>query len=218
MRLRSDGLRLETTNVETCPRPLHRWIQLLRALSYVASRGATITIDGLGSIPKLTLPWDSCVDGPDVEHLPRLTRFVDGWQRLLDTAGVKSNAALSLNDIWNASSAEIAVDMLLNPTPITRLEFHGIEDVGAAEPLEALIFGTCRISDAAVSYSAKVTLQPIGETPGDYRSSAFTILHLQPAVDDEVAHSEEQCARHGLRISINQKHLQLEHPAQLRDQ
>lgn len=207
VRCRPDGLRFETTHVEASPRPLDRWVLLLRALSHVASGQGNITIAGVGSLPTLTLSLDGAMDGPYVEDLPRLAHFVEGWQQLLNSAGVKSITELAMGELWKASSARAIVEMLLNPKPRTRLEIQQIDGMDSAASVEALLFGTCRLADAAISYCAKVQLAATHETRWKYRSTAFTLLDIRRAVEDDAVYGEEQCTRHGMAIALNHKDL-----------
>jgi hypothetical protein len=204
LKFNADGMNFETIGAfDTSLRPLQRWTELIRALCHMTTGRGTITIFESGHFPRITLPMDQALEGPYVEQLPHLIQFLDGWQKLLGMAGVKSSAPFSMEDIWGSSNAGLAVDVLFNAAPTAYFELQTPGEDGLVGSVDALYFNSCKLGDAAVSYSVKVTLEPTNDPLWRYRSTSFTPLDVRPAVDDIEEYGEEQVAAHGLKILIN---------------
>src|SRR5258708_22769810 len=116
LKFRADGMNFETTGAfDISLRPLQRWTELIRALSHMATGRGVITIFESGRFPRITLPVEQPIEGPCIEQLPQLAQFLDGWQKLLSMAGVKSSATFSMEEICDSPGAGFAVDVLCNP-------------------------------------------------------------------------------------------------------
>lgn len=183
---------------------LDAWATLVRALSYLADGTARLSIDWeTGGGSSLTLPVDQPVDGPYLDQIPAITKLLDGWQRLLELAGLKSVEPFAFDAIWDANPAAMAVDMLLNPAPIAFFEFDSLEGAIEAELVEAIYFNSCRFADASISYCVQVTLQAEGKASARYRSMKFKPLDVRPAVSDLEEYGMEQAHSHGLMVVIH---------------
>ena len=156
-----------------------------------------------GGGPSLTLPVDQPVDGPYLDQLPAITKLLDGWQRLLELAGLKSVEPFAFDLIWDSSPAGMAVDMLLNPDPVAFFEFDNLEGAVEAESVEAIYFNSCSFADASIIYCVQVTLRADGEAGARYRSTKFKPLDVRPAVSDLEEYGMEQAHSHGLTIVIH---------------
>lgn len=203
--IRPNGLNLQTEGIfDIARRPLARWAQLVRGLNHLASGDGTITLaPASGRIPAFTLPADAPLDGPFIEQLPSVLRFLDGWQTLLDMVGVVSEAHFGIDEIWDGSAAGIAVDMLLNVNPLARLEFGDLQGVVGPGPADVLYFNSCRFAGAGISYAVKVTLEPTGDADWRYRSTNFERLDVRPIVSDLAEYGEELAAAHGIPMAID---------------
>lgn len=183
---------------------LDAWAKLVRALSYLANGTARLAIDWMseGRSP-LTLPVDQPVDGPYLDLLPAITKLLDGWQRLLELAGLKSVESFAFDAIWDANAAAMAVDILLNPAPIAFFEFDSLNGAVEGELVEAIYFNSCRFTDASISYCVQVTLQADDSTSGRYRSIKFKPLDVRPVVSDLEEYGMERAHSSGLSVVIH---------------
>lgn len=202
---REEGLNFQTSGIfGDGLKTLDAWATLVRALSYLADGTARLSIEwNVGSGTSLTLPVDQRLDGPYLDQIPAITKLLDGWQRLLELAGVKSVERFAFDAIWDASSAGMAVDMLLNPAPIAFFEFDNLEGAVEAQSVEAIYFNSCGFAEASISYCVQVTLQTDGEAGGRYRSINFKPLDVRPAVSDLEEYGMEQAHSHGLTVVIH---------------
>ena len=179
----------------------------------MADGGARLTIEPkLPYAPSLSLPVEQQLDGPYLHQLPAMTKFLDGWQRLLEVAGVKSIEPFAFETIWGANAAAMAVDVLLNPTPLAFFEFDSLDGAVEGQSAEAIYFNSCIFAGAAISYSVKITLQATAEANGCYRSTAFKPLDVRPAVFDLEEYGMEQAHRQGLTVVINPANLTMVNP------
>jgi hypothetical protein len=101
-----------TGDFDTTLRPLSAWLPLARALAYLASGGGVITLTP-ASTPdaRFTLPATSKLDGPYLEQLPEWVRILVGWERMLNLAGTRASKPFSLQDLWAARGAQLAVEL-----------------------------------------------------------------------------------------------------------
>ena len=215
---RSDGLNFQTSDTFSSGiKTLDAWATLVRALSYLADGTGCLSIEPNAlDAPLLSLPVEQLLDGPYLDQLPVMTKFLDGWQRLLEVAGMKSAEPFAFETIWDASTAAMAVDMLLNPAPIAFFAFDSLEVAEEAESVEAIYFNSCTFAGTAISYSVKITLQATTEAGGRYRSTAFKPLDVRPAVSDLEAYGMEQAHRRGLTVVINPANVTMVNPNEQR--
>lgn len=184
-------------------RSLGAWIQLLRALAHFASGGGVITLTPATPIEApITLPMTGTLEGPYLRELPGWTRVLEGWERLLALAGVRSSQPFPLPDIWEARSVALAVD-LFSDAPTAWFAFDRAEIGGEEGAIEAVYINTASLADASVSYAVKVTLGTSTSQPAEYRSTRFEPLDARPAVADLQDYAEELAGRHGLVVVIN---------------
>lgn len=201
--LDAEASRFQTTgNFVTSVRSLQRWIDLVRALSHVTTSGGSIHIR-YQEVPAHSFGLQGRLDGPCVEQLPQLLQFLNGWRQLLSIAGIQSTAQFSLEDIWNSSQAQLAVDILLSREPISYFSFQLVSQVSSGPTVEALYYNSCKLAAAAISYAARMTLQRTSDAACTYRSVAFTPLDVRPAVHAPAEYAKEQAAQHGLSIVID---------------
>lgn len=182
-------------------RTLGEWAPIVRALHHLASGKGSLSFlfGGKASAP-LTLPMSERLNGPYLDQMPNLLRFIEGWTRLADMAGVLAIEPFSLKDLWAAAGVQVAADMMTNPNS-TVVFAYDIDAFDAGEgPVEALYFNTCRLADAALSYCVKVRFERI---EGEYRSAGFTPLDARPAVEDLLAYAETQADAAGIRVLIH---------------
>ncbi|MET4212833.1 hypothetical protein [Bradyrhizobium sp. LA2.1] len=160
VRITRGGAKFETArDLDNVQRSLEQHAELARALSLMAVGQAELTISGNSRIPSISLPVGDLLSGPYIDELPAISRFLDGWQMLLSKAGVASGVPFNFDEIWTADEAQVAVEMLVNPRPVMRLEFQRLSDDDGPQSLEALLFRTCSLADATLTYSAKITFE-----------------------------------------------------------
>lgn len=205
----------ETTGIfNECGRTLDEWTTLIRALSYLASGTGTLSITrDSGEVVVSSLPVAMPLDGPYIEQLPDLVRFLEGWQQLIAKAGLTSVARFPMDAIWDGREAGLAVDLLLNPQPRGYFEFESLEGLRIEEAVEAVYFNSCALADASISYSVRVTLEPTGALPWRYRSTRFQPMDVRPAVLDLDEYGAAQAAASHIEVLINPANVTLTAPS-----
>ncbi|MER9002554.1 hypothetical protein NKI15_02830 [Mesorhizobium sp. M0862] len=124
IRLTPEGLRFESVgSIDEARHSLDEWAELLRALTLLSTKQATLAIAGNARIPSITLAADQPITGPYIAEIPLISEFADGWLRLLASAGLRSNVTFEFDEFWGANDARMAVDILLNPKPVAHFEF-----------------------------------------------------------------------------------------------
>ncbi len=206
---RKEGVNFETSDTFGGGlKILDAWATLIRALSYLAGNNARISIEMKASDASLlSLPVELPLNGPYLDQLPAMTKFLDGWQRLLEVVGMRSIEPFAFEAIWDANAAAMAVDMLLSPNPVASLEFDALDGVMAASSVEAIYFNSCSFGGSSISFCVQVTLKSTGADGGCYRSSAFKPLDVRAAVANIEEYGMEEAHRLGLTIVINPSNL-----------
>lgn len=202
---KEEGLNFQTSGVfGDGLKTLDAWANLVRALSYLASGTARLAIDwGTKGRSSLTLPVDQPIDGPYLDQLPAITKLLDGWQRLLELAGLKSAEPFAFDAIWDANAVAMAVDILLSPASIAFFEFDSLDGAVEGELVEAIYFNSCSFADTSISYCVQVTLKAEDESGGRYRSVKYKPLDVRPAVSDLEEYGMEQAHNNGLSVVIH---------------
>jgi hypothetical protein len=206
-----DRLEMETNGTLAAERhTLDEWTLLLRGLSYLASGTATIELSFRGIRIAPTRIAEGAVSGPNIDQLPRLLEFLERWRRLLDIAGVAQRPGFAVNDIWNAETAWMALDIMFNPTPLARLEFDAISGVGDADELEALYFNSCEFAGTSISYALKAVLERSVPDVNAFTSKRFELLDARSAVIDLDEYGANIANVRGLQIVIDPKKVLME--------
>lgn len=207
IRMRQSQLNLESVGrFDEDARPLARWRQFARALSYMKQGGASMTLTGNERIPAMTLPVTGPLTGPYQDELPELCQFLDGWTRLLDFAGFPSGADISFDEIWEAKSARLAVDLAFNPSTRGFIELQAVE-ADAPDRIEGLYFDNAVLGDAAISYCLKIVFERTGEEPYTHRSASFEPVDARPIVADLSEYGAEQAELHKPNVMIDPRNL-----------
>lgn len=185
-------------------RSLGGWIALMRGLTYLASGDGVMTLTP-ASTPdaRLTLPMSSKLDGPYLDQLPDWLRFLLGWERLLSLAGISAGEAFSIQDLWAARDAALAVE-LFGDRPSRAWFAFDRKNIGQpVSPVDAIYINTATLAGASVSYGVKITLEPNESAPREYRSTRFQPLDVRPAVPDLQDYAEDLADMHSLTIVIS---------------
>jgi hypothetical protein len=205
MKFGSDSVAFASTgSIETTLRRLSAWIPLVRGLVYLAGADGAITLTS-SSVPdaRVTLPMTSALEGPYVEQLPELLRLLVGWERLITMAGTLASEPFSLQDVWAARRAALAVELFGDQPPRASFAFNR-EDLGdPTDAVRAIYIDTAALGGAAISFGFKVTLEPSQDAPGEYRSTHFQPVDVRPAVPDLQDYAEDLVDEHGLKIIIH---------------
>lgn len=191
-------------------RTLEQHAELARALSLMASGHAEITISENGRIPSISLPIGEFLSGPLVDQLPAISKFLDGWEMLLSKAGVGSGDRFNFDEIWTADEARIAVEMLLSPKPAMRMEFQSLANGDQAHPVEAILFRTCALGSASLTYSVKVTFEQSNDPVWRYRSATFKALDVRPKGEDLEEYGFDQGEAQGITLLLDPRNLKLD--------
>ena len=161
---------------------LANWNLLVRGLTYLAGGKATVEIEFRGNriagIPAARL------SGPYLEQLPTLLSFVERLQRAIEIAGVDSPEPFTIEEIVDATTMQMSLDMLFNPNSAARFEFGSLAGVTDEERLDALFFNTVEFAKTRFSFAVKVTLERSPEQTDQFASTGFELVDLRPAVAD----------------------------------
>ncbi|MCO8019431.1 hypothetical protein NI456_11240 [Brevundimonas diminuta] len=207
---REDGLSFETVgNFGGGRRSLEDWAQLMRGLTYLASGTGSIALEYRQTrLTPLAVPQDQ-LHGPYTGDLPNMLAFVEGWRDCLALAGVSATELFSIDDLWSAQPVHLALDILMNPKPIARLEFDVIDGAEGEGSLDALYFNTATFAGASIAYAVKVTLARSGVNADGFASIAFELVDIRPAVKDLKSYGYEQAAEHQLIVVIDPDNVEL---------
>ncbi|WP_426169712.1 hypothetical protein [Sandarakinorhabdus sp. DWP1-3-1] len=189
---------------EQVGRTLDDLVMLLRALTNLASGQGAIVIkgdDGRFGPVKLSLP--DRLTGPNVDGLPALYRIASDWRRLLELAGVRSNASLAINDMWDTRWIQLAADLLLRTKPEARFAFEVDEIRGDGGPVKAIYFNSAQLAGDGISYGVEIELKPTGRDRRVYSSASFKPIDVRPIVPDLDEYMEELASRYDQPIMIH---------------
>ncbi|WP_407186950.1 hypothetical protein [Bradyrhizobium centrosematis] len=215
IRMTRSGAKFETERgLEDIHRTLEQHAELVQALSLLASGQAELTISGNLRIPSISLPLGDLLSGPYVDQLPAISKFLDGWQMLLAKAGVSSGDGFNFDEIWTADEAQAAVEILLNPEPVMRLEFQRFDGDEGARSLEGLLFRTCSLGGTSLTYSAKITFERTDDPVWGYRSMHFDPLDVRPMVEDLEEYGFDQGEARGITWLLAPRSLKFDRQAQ----
>jgi hypothetical protein len=216
IRITRSGAKFETERgLDDVQRSLEQHAELARALSLLASGHAELTISENSQIPSISLPLGDLLSGPYVEQLPAISKFLDGWQILLSKAGLGSGNSFNFDEIWTADEAQIAVEILLSPKPVTRLEFPSFDGDDGAPTLEGLLFRTCSLGGTSLTYSAKITFERTDDPVWRYRSAHFEALDVRPMAEDLEEYGFDQGEARGITWLLDPRSLKLDRRAQI---
>lgn len=205
--IKFDNLELKFETVQVTGetgRPLKRWVELLRALSHLATDSATITVTFLSDerIP-LVIPSTEPIAGPYHNQLPALAQFVERWQALLEFAGVASTEDILFDEIWEARSAHLAVDIMINPNPTGYIEWKEMNADSEALKSGVMYFNKACLGKTEISYSALMEVRTSDGEEWKFRTGKVAPFHAGPAVTDLYEYGEEQAERAGVRVLVD---------------
>lgn len=206
MTFAGQSVRFETEgNFYGQARTLDEWRPLTRALAYLSSGAGVVSFQFAGDLQtRLTLPITEPLQGPQIESLPQLLHFIEGWSQLTQMAGVAAVQPFSLEDLWASKGVQIAADLMTNPSSPASFAFDSEAFEPASNSVDALYFNSCRLADAALSFCVRVTLERIDD---EYRSVAFSPIDARPDVVDLLGYAQEQATASGIAILINPDNL-----------
>jgi len=209
IRLTSTALNFESVDsIDDTERSLDEWAELLRALTLLASGKATLTIARTDRVGSMTVPVNQPVTGPYLTELPYFSAFLDGWRQLLAKAGLRSTAKFKIDALWETNEARIAVDVLLNPTPLARFEFQAV-GIDLPKPMEGLYYNSTSFVDTSITFSAKVFFEVTDDSTWRYRSTRFEALDVRPKVGDLDQYGVDQATACDLKLLIDPKNFTL---------
>lgn len=210
IRLTPPTLKFESVvSIDDMERSLEEWSELLRALTLMTTGRAILTIAGNDQIPSINVPFSHPITGPYLEELPLISAFVDGWQRLLTNAGLRSTVSFKFDAFWEANEARMAVDILLNPKSKARFEIQTIGFEESHPVPEGLYFNNTSFADASITFSAKVLFERTADPIWRYRSTGFEALDVRPRVDDLEEYGKHQAGAFGLKILVDPQNITL---------
>ncbi len=196
-------------------RSLEETVMLLRSLAYLASGDGVVSVTGAGgSFGPLRLPLTSPLKGPYLEQLPTLARLASDWQTMLQVAGIRSTAKLTMDDFWNAHRASLAADLLLHPAPVAWFAFDAAELPGASDSVKATYFDSCEIGGEGITYSVEITLTPNPARPREYQSTAFRPIEVKAQVADLDEYMDELAERFDRPVMIHPDNVRRIDPAE----
>ncbi|MCW6536262.1 hypothetical protein [Sphingomonas lycopersici] len=197
-------------------RPLADLVIFLRALSYLSTgKGEIVISDEGGRFPPIRLPARAGLTGPDIGDVPALAQISADWQQLLELAGVKSMALLSIDDLWGTRAVQLASDLLLRSGGGVRLEFDSASLAADGSPIFAVLFNSAGIAGESVSYAVEVVLGQCVDDPEKYESKSFRPIEVIQAVSDLDEYMEDLVARTGSKYMIHPDNIIHENPRKL---
>lgn len=189
-------------------RTLDQLVMLLRALTNLASGDGAIVIRGDdGRFGPIRLPLTEKLTGSDVDELPALYRIASDWRRILELAGVRPKASISLSDLWNSRWVQLAAELILRPTPEARFAFDVDEIHGDGRKLTAIYFNNAVLVGDGVTYGVEIELEPIARDRRVYSSVAFKPIDIRPIVPNLEDYMEELAMRYENPIMIHPDNL-----------
>jgi len=208
IRLTPPALKFESDgSIDEMEHTLEEWAELLRALTLMATGRATLTIAGNARIPSIAFPVDQPVTGPYLDELPLISKFVDGWLRLLTNAGLRSTAKFKFDAFWEANEARMAVDILLNPKSVARFEFQTLEIEESSVVPQGLYFNSTSFADTSITFSAKVFFEKTDDPEWRYRSTGFEALDVRPKVADLEEYAADQATTTDLKVILDPRNI-----------
>ncbi|XIA62051.1 hypothetical protein ACFIOY_20405 [Bradyrhizobium sp. TZ2] len=103
--------------------------------------------------------------------------------------------------------------MLLNPKPVTRLEFQSFDGDNGAHSLEALLFRTCSLGSTSLTYSAKITFEQTDDPVWRYRSAHFEALDVRPMVENLEEYGFNQGEARDITLLLDPRTVKLDRQA-----
>lgn len=197
-------------------RSLADTVMLLRGLAHLASGDGVVSLTGDGgSFGPIRQPLNTPLRGPYLEQLPALARFASSWQDLLEMAGIRSSATLTMDDLWEGDRAGLAADLILNPAPVAGFAFDVANLPAAGDRVEAIYFDSCELAGEGISYAVEVILEPSETRPGTYRSTRFRPLEVRAKVADLDDYMDELVDRYEAPVMIHPNNVTRVEPDQL---
>jgi hypothetical protein len=197
-----------TGEFDTALRPLSVWLPLVRALAFLASGNSIISLT-LASTPnvRITLTTASKLDGPYLKQLPEWERILVGWELMLNLAGTRASEPFSLQDLWAARGAGLAVELFRDKQTRASFAFNRDHLGNPDASVDAIYINTATLAGASISYGVKITLEVNDANCSEYRSTRFQALDVRLAVPDLQDYAEELASKHGVKIIINPANL-----------
>lgn len=210
--VREDSLELQTEEFGDRRRKLEDWIPILRGLAYLASGTGTIEIAFRGvRSPSLPVAAEQ-LRGSYLSALPQLSAFVEHWREALSLAGLATGEPFALDDIFEARTVHVALDILFSPSPVARIEFE-VAAGDEGEALEALYFNSVTFAGTSVTFAVKVTFERQAPGGDGFVSTGYHLLDIRPAVTDLNAYGAAQADAVGLNIVFDPANLVFSDPA-----
>lgn len=206
-----DRLEVETNGAFISERyKLEEWTLLLRGLAYLASGNGTVELSFKGIRVSPARVGQDAVNGPYLELLPHLLEFVGRWRQFLDLAGIAQTEAIAVDDILQASVAQMAMDMIFNPKTNTILQFDVIEGFEGQDQLEAIYFNSCHVAGTTVSFAVRTVLQRSTPDQNAFSSVAFYLLDARAGVVDIDEYGANIANTAGLTVLIDPQNVVME--------
>jgi hypothetical protein len=199
-------------------RSLDDMVMLLRGLTYLASGQAVVSLTGDdGSFGPIRAPISTPLRGPYLDQLPALAGLAADWHKLLELAGIRSRADLTMDDLWEAHRVSLAADLVLHSEPVAKFAFDTDDLPEVPDSVKAIYFDSCEIGGEGISYSVEVTLERSPARPGVYRSVSFEPIEVVAKVSDLNEYMDELVERFGHSIMIHPDNVRRVDPASLEE-
>lgn len=173
----------------------------MRGLAHLAGGRGTLSImPGSGEVHQF--PVTDRLSGPDVDDLPKLRDFLEGWQKLVGLAGTTASAPFTIDEAKASLDAQMAVGLLLDPNPPGYLEFD-IEGQEEQDQLTTLYFNGCAFAGAEISFCARVFLKRMVAGGSTFRSRGFELVDIRPKVGDLKEYGRDRAEAEGITIVLD---------------
>ena len=189
-------------------RSLAGWIPLMRALSHLATGDSTITVTPSNHVEaSIPLSVAEPIDGPYLDKLPAALGILEGWQRIVQYAGLAVSGEFSWADLTGARPVALAVALFETQPGEAWFSFDRTALQDPEGSVSGLYVNTASLGGASVSFAVKVTLEVHADHPDEYRSTRFEPIDARPAVPDLQDYAEMLGETHEIRVIINPANL-----------
>lgn len=201
IRMRDDGFYFESFAIDADNgKVLAAWVDLYRALHYLSRGDGTLSVEEFGETKlSISAPVSTPLGGPHVAQIPDILKLLEGWQKLLAIAGIKSTSPFHIDEVWQARLASFTVDSLLSAEPTGTFEFDSIDEHEPDIPLDAIYFNTASFAGADLSFAVEIQFAPVAAGEKIRRSAGIKPLDVRAAVEDLHAYGAELAEKHKIR-------------------
>lgn len=168
---------------EARKRTLSEMTNYLRALTYLIDGGdIMITRAKFGSSP-LKFPGTTGLEGPFLESIPSLYKFVSGWQKIADIIGITPTDSIDFDDLSDRY-ALFAADLLTNPETPATFTFDSCLLFNNLQQVDGIYFNNTSFAGLPISYAVEITLERNKINPEEFNSVSLKPIDIRHQIND----------------------------------